>query len=301
LVLVDGLSQADGFSGIVPNVVNGYNAAATYLGAATAETVDSASADLTYAYSWRWLTQPPQVWPKDLVELGWEMDPGAGIAKIFAGTARYKLRPWWPNSNYSNFIATSRAVFNPMQTVRRTVGLVRGDHPFGYVLDRVKKDDQTRHYQWSAMLGGGVRQAVLDGIPANAIVLATGGNDADILSPKIPEPVVPKAGEPLLMVIAVGENRSSDANLPLIEVRRDKGPLDRKGNQEFHTRVAVNRRGPEADFRILLVPLRAGEELPSVTFDARNGQVSIGRESSVQRFAWSVNAEQTPVLRPVQP
>lgn len=301
LVMVDGLSQADGFSGIVPNVINGYNAAATYLGAETSKVADSASADLTYAYSWRWLTQPPQVWPKDLVELGWEMDPGAAIAKIFAGTAHYKLRPWWPNSNYSNFIATSRAAFNPMQTVRRTVGLARGDHPFGYVLDRVKKDDQTRRYQWSAMLGGGVRQAVVDGIPTNAIVLGAGGNEADLLSAEMPEAVVPKAGDPLLMVVAVGEDGSGDAGLPLIEVRRDKGPLDRKGNQEFHTRIVVNRRGTEADFRILLIPLRAGEEVPSVSFDADNGQVSIRRESSLQRFAWSVNAEETPALRPVQP
>ena len=96
--------------------------------------------------------------------MGWEMDPSPDIQNMFAGTARYKMRPWWANYNYSNYIATSRAPFNPMQYVFRTVGLVRGPHPYGVVVDDLKKDDAPHLYQWAAMLNGGVWKAQVDGL-----------------------------------------------------------------------------------------------------------------------------------------
>ena len=69
----------------------------------------------------------------------WELDPSPELRRIWAGTARYKLRPWWANYTYSNYIPTTRAPFNPMEYVFRSVGLARGAHPFGFVVDDLKK------------------------------------------------------------------------------------------------------------------------------------------------------------------
>ena len=262
LVMVDGLSQAAGMDGGVAGVMNGYNAPGRYLGAAAAEGAALAAADLAYAYSWRWNTQPPPVWTAAWKALDWEMDPSPEIARIFAGTARVKWRPWWPNYNSSNYIATSRTPFNPMRHVFRTVGLVRGPHPWGFVVDDAKKDDQTRLYQWSAMLNGGVWQADVPGLPAHTIALATTGQDADPKNPSAPAVIRPAQGDPLLIVHAAG--LSEEENLPLFEVKRIPGPQAKNGKEQFLNQLVVNHRGTEARFRILLLPVRAGEPLPVV-------------------------------------
>jgi len=130
LVLVDGKSEAGSLSNM--NLTIGYQAAGKYLGSKTSNNFSTASADLTNSYSYRWQTQPPQVWSDELKSLPWELDPSDKNLKMFAGTARYKMRPWWATYNFSNYIATSRAPFNPMQYVYRSVALIRGTHNYGW-------------------------------------------------------------------------------------------------------------------------------------------------------------------------
>ena len=96
LVQVDGKSEPTS----LPGSIDGYNAAARYLGSTSEAGGATGSADLTDAYSHRWLTQPPQVWSRELDQLGWEVEPSPDILRIFAGTARYKMRPWWATYDY---------------------------------------------------------------------------------------------------------------------------------------------------------------------------------------------------------
>jgi hypothetical protein len=283
LVQVDGKSLAEKIAG----GPNGYNAAAKYLGATLGENASIASADLTYAYSWRWNTQPPQVWSPELKAMGWELDPSPELMRIWAGTARYKLRPWWSNYTYSNYIPTSRAPFNPMQYVFRSTALVRGKHPYGIVIDDVKKDDATRLYQWAAMLNGGVWKAKVDGLAANQIALASTGVDPDLTSSDAKSEIVPKPGDPLLLVTALGMDSSGDESLPLMQVETAPGPEDRNGKPVFHDRLMINQRGASTSFRVLLLPVRAGEPLPTVKYDAASGiaTVLLSTQSDTLRFA----------------
>jgi hypothetical protein len=280
LVMVDGLSQAGGLDGGVPGVSNGYSAAATYLGAASSPDAALASADLTYAYAWRWNTQPPPAWTGPWEALEWEMDPSPEITRIFAGTARVKWRPWWPNYNSSNYIATSRAPFNPMEHVFRTVGLVRGKHPWGFVVDDVKKDDTTRLYQWTAMLNGGVWHADLPGLPPNAVALASTGTDSDPKSPAPPETIKPASGAPLLLLVAAGMEPAPGSDLPLIEVKRIPAPPAKDGQKQFLNQLVINHRGTSAAFRVLLLPLRAGDPLPQIASDAAASRTTVSRPGS---------------------
>jgi hypothetical protein len=261
LVQVDGRSEPVS----VPSAgILGWNGAADYLGARIAPDAAAGSADLTYAYSWRWLTQPPQVWNDELKAMGWEIEPAARIQKIFAGTARYKMRPWWPTYTYSNFIPTCRAPFNPMEYVFRSAGIVRGPHAYGFVVDDLKKDAAARLYQWVAMLNGGVWKADVNGLPVNAIALASSGQDPDIKSSAPKPALVPKPGDPLLLVYAVGMRESGDPALPIIQVETLEGPKDKKGDAQYYDCLVINKRGPIAKFRILLLPVRAGDPFPDV-------------------------------------
>ena len=91
LVQVDGHSEPES----IPGQINGYNGRATYLGDKIEAKGAYAAADLTYAYSYRWLTQPPPIWGSYLSGLGWEVEPNLEVLKCFAGTSHYKMRPWW--------------------------------------------------------------------------------------------------------------------------------------------------------------------------------------------------------------
>lgn len=258
LVTIDGRSM--GGLPETPGIL--YNAPGAYLGANLAEEAASATADLTYAYSWRWNTQPQRIWPAETNLTNWEMDPSPAIAKVFAGTARMKLRPWWPNYNASNYIATSRAPFNPVQYVFRTTGLVRGAYPFAFVVDDVKKDEADRHYQWTAMLNGGVWRAEVAGLPSNALALATTGTDNDLTKGGTRPPLIPKTGDPILLVVALGIEAPEEK--PLITTETVDGLPDRKGTPQFMDRLVINQNGNDAAFRVLLIPFRAGGSVPRV-------------------------------------
>ena len=254
-VLVDGTSMPGQFP-----------ARATYLGAALGQDAAAASADLTYAYSWRWNTQAPMVWDEKAALQGWELEPAADILDIFQGTGRFKMRPWWPTYNCSNFMPTARAVFNPMQYVYRSVGLVRGRHPFGIVVDDLKKDDKERLYQWTAMLGERIWWADLPEMQENQIALTR----RPIPKPGATEPEEDKFGitpgpfEPVLLVTVIEPGGSGDAEIPLMQVQRLPAPADAGGEVKHYDRLTISARASAPSFRILLLPVLSADVLKGV-------------------------------------
>jgi hypothetical protein len=269
----------------------GYNGAPTYLGDESKPLAAEGSADLTYAYTWRWLTQPPQVWVPELDALHWEMDPSPNIEKIFAGTARMKMRFWWTNYTYSNYIATSRALYNPMHAVFRTGALVRGDHPYGLVVDDLVKDDDAHLYQWAGMLNGGVWQANVGGLDANEVALATTGVDPALTDASAPAAIEPKTGDPLLLVYALGLSDSGVAGTPLIQVEHATGPHGRKGEAQYFNRLMISRQTKAAAFRVLLLPVKAGDALPKVTYDAASQTAHVAYPGQTDDLKFTTGAD----------
>ena len=286
LVQVDGISEA---VSLPDDKILGWNAAAKYLGATQNKSGAAGSADLSYAYNYRWLTQPPQEWSEHLKNLGWEIEPSPRVLEIFAGTARYKMRPWWSTYNYANYMPTCRAPFNPMQRVFRTVGLMRGKSPYGFVVDDVKKDDATHLYQWAAMLNGGVWRAEIPGLAKSQIALALGDGDPNVNSAETKPAITPKPGEPLLLVTALGMEDSGDATMPLMEVARLPGPADRNGKPQFYDRLVINHRATEANYRVLLTPFRAGEALPEISTANDKAVIKWSGQSDEIKFAADEN------------
>jgi hypothetical protein len=279
LVQVDGHSEAEPG----PQGITAYNGAAKWLGSTNGESGALASADLTYAYSWRWMTQPPGKWSETVQGLGWAFEPTERIREIFAGTARNKMRPWWLTYTTSNYIATSRAPFNPMEYVFRTTGLVRGEHTYGFVLDDLRKDGADHLYEWCGMLGGGVWEASCPDAPKGSLVLGYDrSKDASSIGMTAMAPYEVKAhqsalspakGDPLLLVLPITPETSGDASLPLIKVETPPGPLDKKGVAQLYDRLVISTRAKEGHFKVLLIPFRMGEELPKITHAAGSDEV----------------------------
>ncbi|MEI7948053.1 MAG: hypothetical protein WCJ02_15235 [bacterium] len=263
--------------------VNGYNAAGVYLGMQPCAEGSVASADLTYAYSYRWCTQPAQDWSGEGMDTGWEVDPSPEILKIFAGTARYKLRPWWMPL-YCNYIPTCRAPYNPMEYVFRSTALVRGEQPYGLVIDDLKKDEQNHLYQWTAMLGGGVWQTDTAGLAENQMVLAKREELATY--PEVRPLIKPETGEPLLLVCALGMKKVGEE--PLMKVSQEPCGKDRYGKETFYHRIAIAQTAQQVNYRVLLIPFRMGEALPKVQQLSQDTfAVSSNKQRDVISFAHS--------------
>ena len=260
-VLVDGMSEPDGNNGLG----TGYQAAATYMGDATTKGGSFATADLTNSYTYRWQTQPGIDWGQKLGSLGWELDPSEQNLRTFAGTSRFKMRPWWATYNYSNYMATSRSKYNPMEYVYRSVGLVRGKHAYGVVMDDLKKDNQTHLYQWTAMLNGGVWQAEYKGLATNQIVLAYGKYDDKSTSAK--SFISPSKGDPLLLVCSLNTNQETASGMPLIKVSTEEGPAGQNKavtKATYYDRLAINIEAAKVNYHVLLIPFKCGDELPTI-------------------------------------
>jgi hypothetical protein len=233
------------------------------------------------------MTQPPQVWSEELKAMPWELDPSPENLRIWAGTAHYKLRPWWSNYTYSNYIPTCRAPFNPMQYVFRTTGLVRGAHSYGFVADDLKKDDSKHLYQWAAMLNGGVWQAEVPGLPPNQVVLAWRTGDPKLESGAVKPAITPETGDPLLLVCAVGLQADGDSSQPLAKVETAPGPADKKGNAQYFDRLMISRKDVSAAFRVLLIPFHSGGEIPDVRFDEASQTASIRWRDQVDEITFA--------------
>jgi hypothetical protein len=235
------------------------------------------TADLSYAYSWKWCTQVEK-WGEgfssqqvyfSLKDSQWELEPDPEIIKYYQGTERYKFRTWWPTSNFSNWMPTLRAPWNPVKYVYRSAGLVRGRHPYVMVVDDAKKDDQVRLYQWTGMLSASVRKADYPGLAANQIVLGTLANGA---KGGLLQVVSPQKDDALLLVCAIDMNESGDEKLPLVQV-----DVDKVSDKEY-ARLLVNRRAKDAAYKVLLVPFRHGQEIPKITYD---------KSSSTAKVEWA--------------
>lgn len=299
LVQVDGHSEAE----VVPEGYTAYNGAAKWLGSTNGKSGALASADLTYAYSWRWMTQPPGVWNKIIQSWGWTFEPTERIREIFAGTARNKMRPWWLTYTTSNYIATSRAPFNPMEYVFRTTGISRGAHPYGFVIDDLRKDGAEHLYQWCGMLSGGVWQANVPDVPKGSLVLGYDHTkDAANIGMTMMAPyeasshktlLNPSKGDPLLLVLPITPDASADPSLPLIKVETALGPLDKKGIPQPYDRLVINSRSKEGHFNVLLIPFHMGEPMPSVSYDAKTSTATVawGNQKDLLSFEQASNGK----------
>lgn len=262
-VLVDGIAEYE----------KGWGAPGKWLGASGGKEASFASCDLAYAYSWRWMTQAPQgKWDatNEVATKDWELDTSSNAVAHFKGTQRWKMRPWWPGYTFSNWFPVLRTPWNPMEYVFRSAGLVRGTHPFGLVVDDLKKNQQPHLYEWTAMLNKGVWQADVLGLPEGWIALGSYPVDPNVksLSADAKPLLKPANGEPILYVVALGgDGKSAHFIKPVVETRSD-GEQGKDQKMTYYDRLTIAQNGKVARFKVLLLPGVMGDPPPKVTYDS---------------------------------
>ena len=274
-VLIDGLAQPDGLP-----------ARGSYLGDTVAADAAFATADQTQSYTYRWTNQvllwdripESDVWGRVAREKNWSLSTDPLALAVYKGTQHRKSRPWWPTYNYSNWIPVVQAPFNPVRHAYRTAGLVRGAHSYGLVVDDVKKDDASRLYQWTAMPGRGITSLALPRLAAGDVVLV---RSADLAGGQA------KPGAPLLLIRALV---APGAITGVLETATD-GEVDPKQGPQPYPRISLAQRATQANLRVLLLPLRAGEAPPSITSDPRSDTTTITWPGQTDMLRFSLAAD----------
>lgn len=278
LVQVDGRSTS-----------NGPAASGRYLGAGEQGNWVWADADLTPAYTWQWVQQvilwdEASWWfdtPLSERQLSLETDPQ--VIAAFKGTQHLKMRNWWPSYNFSNWTPTLRMAYNPMEHVQRRVALRRGDHAYGLVIDHLKKDDELHDYTWSACLAPDVWEVKVPGLDVEGTYTILGK------SPASPDTVrTAQEGEPLLLVWVLNPLTPPEGK-PALEVTTSEGPNGRNGQPVQYERLAAWHRGTESEFKVLLIPFRAGEALPDISYDGKTDRAVIRWENQTDTLAFDKN------------
>lgn len=313
-VLIDGISMA-----------NGPAARGKYLGAEMKPGGAFATTDITNAYDWRWTTQvvlwdEGGWWCADApTKLGYEFEPDPEVIQAFKGTQHRKMRIWWASYNFSNWFPTVRAPYNPVEHAYRSVGLVKGDRPYALIVDDVKKDDLVHQYQWTAATGDRVWTSEAwsrdkERMPNHLILAheAPFANDTVALVPRHhggkQSHIRPKEGDPQLLVcflnydpeIPAGEDPRDTGVLPLMELRTSEGPRDHRGlKQQFYDQVVINQSHTEGEYKVLLLPFKAGEELPKISYDHEKLIATIQWPDQTDEIVFTLegNRTRTKVLR----
>ena len=189
-----------------------------------------------------------------------ERDPRPAVAAHFAGFEQGDPRMWdedgWP----------LRLTHNPVQRAFRTVAMVREGRPYALVVDDIQKDDQERLYEWLMMTGPDTDVAAM---AENDIVLCDAAGERDANGHRRPRP-----GERQLLVRVL---RAADPAAPHAYQSRPSARLETfekkdtlaPGGRTYgpDRRLVIGSRAVAPDFKILLLPHRQGEPLPTTTWN----------------------------------
>lgn len=259
-----------------------------------------ATGDATYAYSQEWWWNAYSSGPVPL-NSGFTADlnthntfrrSGNRIPEDFGNTP-FVTFPHWEIAGKLEGIQAKP--FNPMRQVLRTIGLVRGAKPYALVIDDVRKDDSPHSYRWIAsipkdlvLVQGASLPAGAD--PAKDLVLeepAATGNRR-LLIRILNATGTPTAGAPFTTNPNPGKTLDFSAPVEGGAFAYTQ-TISNAATSESWKRLVIERSETIApDFRILMLPFRAGDALPVTVSSPSSLSVTIG--SQTDTFAFSPRA-----------
>ena len=274
-----------------------------YLGALVSDVAAFASANLKNAYDYAWTTPMHFSWLMEENQKGlWKLQPDTDpeLVAYYKGTQHVKMRLWGDTYWQTNWGPAMRIPGNPVLYAWRSAGIVRGKHPYALVADDINKDDKEHLYEWLMQMPNGMRLA---NVPlrvkaAPAILLtrapATQGWDNGRTTETLPK------GTPALMVCLLESDVDDDEKPALTNVvaadnfpfrLEQLGSPQRPGSAAVKTRLVIGQRAVDPAFKVLLVPVRIGDEFPEVQWDSGLGAASIQWRNQKDECAFSKGAD----------
>lgn len=176
---------------------------------------------------------------------------------------------------------------NPVRYAFRTCGLVRGEHPYVLVVDDIRKDDEPHRYEWLMQVPGDVR--------LEAVALEREGKSEVfdlVLRP------ADEADERRLLVRVVQAGDGADD----LAACRHGATLETYGGEHrrrvtLYRRLVLPLRAVAARYKVLLVPYRRGEKLPTSAWSEDGTELRVAWSDQRDAFAFALRPEGRPALR----
>ena len=247
----------------------------------------------SYAYDWKWQKEAG-MWPDDdsrftapfyasLRDNAKHLDPAITESDPLPQIVAY-YKPYivgnprfWDEDSW-----VVRQANNPVRYAFREAGLVRGAHPYALITDDIKKDDATHTYKWLMQL---------EEDPYIAHQEHT-GNVRDIV-------LAEKNGDRLLLLRVLdqdaGEPAAFTEHYPT-EYKLQGNPL----SQPTMYRLTVPSMIVAYHSRVVLYPLRKGEPLPAIQWDAGTGNAQLSGAALHDELDFTASADgrtKTRILR----
>ena len=184
-----------------------------------------------------------------------------------------------------------RATNYPVQYAWRTAGVVRGAHPYGLVVDDIRKDDTQRDYTWYLPTEYDVQIVRRETNSKGGLDLLLTGNDpSQTNAPGVSRSSNPPlqalrdtnspipSGQPMLLVRFL-EIQNDPKAVPATEAKEptileDEPPAKPKGHYlQRVRRLAVPVHAVTPDFKVLIYPHRQGDPLPETVWDGTNAVI----------------------------
>lgn len=210
-----------------------------------------------------------------------EPDPTPSVGSYYRGFADREHgdpRMWDDEDGW-----VLRAPWYPVKKAFRTVILGRGNHPYVLVADDIRKDDSEHLYEWRMNM------------PPDVCALSISGSDILLGNRSMPRnaPVLrnafqgttmhlPPKGDPLLLVRTLDIAMPDPPTLQPVPI---VGSVEYMKTDDLHqftgrsmgmgTQVVIGSRSVEPGFLILLYPHRAGDEVPTTSWNEDKSGLTI--------------------------
>lgn len=229
--------------------------------------------DATYAYTWEWHWSP-QSSAGDHPWLGssnwtavtetWNDFQFIPRSEDHFNIPFYDFPHWHQADRYERMV---KRPYNPMEKVFRTIGLVKGDHPFVLIVDDLKKDENEHNYKWLAQIA---RDLTIESTDVN---LVNEDYRCDV--------ILKEATGNRRLLVRVLENVGYDGSTPPgytdILTYNDYfngNPYNSNPNY-VRPRLIVESNSVEPKFKILLYPHYQGDELPVTKWNADKTRITV--------------------------
>lgn len=189
--------------------------------------------------------------------------------------------------NYSNFIPTLRALWNPVEYAYRSTGLVRGKHSYGVIVDDLKKDKADHLYEWTGMLAKGVFKADYPKIPAGCAVLGFDEKQVALKKGETYQTIEPANGDPLLLVCSLDAANGAEV---AVNTLKDEDGKD-------YNRLTIEKKGIQLNDKVLLIPFYNGEKLPEIKFSNGKAIIKWADQTDELNFVLKNNRTKINVVR----
>jgi hypothetical protein len=258
--------------------------------------------DASHAYTWQWSNsgfgvenRPPEIPGK------WELETLPEVVEFSRAQAESGKGSQTIFEHHGPII---RSEWNRVEKAFRTAALVRGKHPYALIVDDIRKDEQTRLYQWTMQM------------PADVEIIRTGERWAVLGAKEIPADKNVKGSKPqpdkrrlLVQIVDIDTTSKRDG----LAITLETSPL---GNDAFaqgnlRKRLVIPARSSEPRFKILLYPHIEGDPLPDVLWNEdrsgcelrifRPNRSLVFAPAAEGRTALSVSRDGKPNLPPSRP